>query len=86
MPEQEYVVALDYAIPLIRDQRADLYVFPDEPHQKFQPRHKLAAYQRNIDWFRFWLQGYENPAPSKKAQYARWRLMRSSQRKESATH
>lgn len=86
MPEQEYVMALEYAIPLIQDHRADLYVFPNEPHQKFQPRHKLAAYQRNIDWFRFWLQGYENPAPSKKAQYTRWRLMRSSQRKESATH
>ena len=60
MPEQEYVMALEYAIPLIRDDRADLYVFPHEPHQKFQPRHKLAAYERNVDWFRFWLQGYED--------------------------
>jgi dipeptidyl aminopeptidase/acylaminoacyl peptidase len=78
MPEQEYVMALDYAIPLIRDQRADLYVFPNEPHQKFQPRHKLAAYERNIDWFRFWLQGYEDPDPAKRAEYKRWRVMKAA--------
>ena len=78
MPEQEYVVALDYAIPLIRDQRADLYVFPNEPHQKFQPRHKLAAYERNIDWFRFWLQGYEDPDPAKRKEYKRWRVMKAA--------
>ncbi len=78
MPEQEYVMALDYAIPLIRDHRADMYVFPHEPHQKFQPRHKLAAYERNLDWFRFWLQGYEHPDPSRERQYARWRQMRAA--------
>jgi len=78
MPEQEYVIALDYAIPLIRDHRADLYVFPNEPHQKFQPKHKLAAYERNLDWFRFWLQGYEDPNLVKKQQYAHWREMRDA--------
>ena len=78
MPEQEYVMALDYAIPLIRDQRADLYVFPNEPHQKFQPRHKLAAYERNIDWFRFWLQGYEDPDPAKREEFKRWRAMKAA--------
>lgn len=77
-PEQEYVMALDYAIPLIHDHRADLYVFPNEPHQKFQPRHKLAAYERNLDWFRFWLQGYEDPSPAKRAQYAHWREMKKA--------
>lgn len=76
--EQEYMYALDYEIPLIREHRADLYVFPNEPHQKFQPRHKLAVYERNLDWFRFWLQGYEDPTPSKKAQYARWRQMKAA--------
>ncbi|MCP1374690.1 Atxe2 family lasso peptide isopeptidase [Dyella lutea] len=74
--EQEYMYALDYEIPLVREQRADLYVFPNEPHQKFQPRHKLAVYNRNLDWFRFWLQGYEDPDPAKAEQYTRWRAMR----------
>ena len=78
MPEQEYVAALDYAAPLIRNHRADLYVFPHEPHQKFQPRHKLAAYERNVDWFRFWLQGYEDPDPVKRGEYKRWRAMKAA--------
>ncbi|AOH37612.2 Atxe2 family lasso peptide isopeptidase [Luteimonas sp. JM171] len=76
--EQEYLYALDYLIPLLRSHRADLYVFPHEPHQKFQPRHKLAVYERNLDWFRFWLQDYEDPAPSKQEQYAIWREMKEN--------
>lgn len=76
MPEQEYIITLEYVIPLILKKMADLYVFPHEPHQKFQPRHKLAAYERNLDWFRFWLQGYEDSDPSKVEQYDRWRKMR----------
>lgn len=83
-PEQEYLFSLEYAIPLIREHRADLYVFPDEPHQKFQPRHMLAAYERNLDWFRFWLQGYEDPDPIKKQQYGHWREMRNAMSSRSA--
>jgi hypothetical protein len=78
MPEQEYVNALDYAIPLIHKHRADLYVFPNEPHLKFQPKHKLADYERNLDWFRFWLQGHEGPDPAKRAQYVRWDEMKKA--------
>jgi dipeptidyl aminopeptidase/acylaminoacyl peptidase len=77
MPEEEYLYALDYIFPLMQRKRADLYVFPDEPHRKFQPRHMLSAYERNLDWFRFWLQGVEDDDPGKAAQYARWRGMRS---------
>ena len=78
MPEQEYLQALDYVVPLLRSSRGDLYVFPNAPHQKFQPRHKLAAYERNLDWFRFWLLDAEDSSPTKIAQYARWRDMRNS--------
>ena len=52
-------------IPMVRENRGDLYIFPHETHQKFQPRHKLAAYERNLDWFRFWLQGFESGAAAK---------------------
>lgn len=71
--EQEYLFALDSMLPLVRDGRGDLYVFPNEPHQKFQPRHKLAVYERNLDWFRFWLQGHEDADPEKARQYLHWR-------------
>lgn len=76
LPEQEYIHSLDYAVPLMRCGLADMYVFPNETHQKFQPRHKLAVYERNLDWFRFWLQGVEDPSPEKREQYEHWRLMK----------
>jgi hypothetical protein len=76
MPEEEYLYGLDYILPLVRAHRAELYAFPNEGHHKFQPRHMLAAYQRNLDWYRFWLQGIENPDAGKAAQYTRWRAMR----------
>ncbi|WP_337245164.1 Atxe2 family lasso peptide isopeptidase [Luteimonas sp. gir] len=77
VPEQEYMQSLDYAIPLMRRGTVDLYVFPHEPHQKFQPRHKLAVYSRNMDWFRFWLQDVEDADPAKVDQYTAWRAMRT---------
>ncbi len=87
VPEQEYRMILDYALPLARRHQGDIYVFPDEPHIKFQPRHKLAVYERNLDWFRFWLQDYEDPNPSKAAQYRAWEWMKAeaSQRRAGAS-
>ncbi|WP_262378571.1 Atxe2 family lasso peptide isopeptidase [Luteimonas viscosa] len=76
MPEEEYVHALEYAVPLMGAHRADMYVFPDEPHRKFQPRHLQAANERNLDWFRFWLQDVEDADHRKAGQYAHWRKMR----------
>ncbi|KZC23851.1 hypothetical protein RHOFW104T7_11825 [Rhodanobacter thiooxydans] len=78
MPEQEFRYSLDFIVPLIRRHRADVYVFPHEQHQKSQPRHKLAVYQRNLDWFRFWLLGEEDADPEKVGQYATWRQMRQN--------
>jgi hypothetical protein len=83
-PEEEYMFDLNYAIPMMLSHRADLYVFPNEPHNKFQPKHKLAVYERNLDWFRFWLQGYEDPNPAKREQYIHWREMRDQQCKRLA--
>ncbi|HUW52961.1 MAG TPA: Atxe2 family lasso peptide isopeptidase [Rhodanobacter sp.] len=77
VPEQEYEWLLDSAVPLILEHKADMYVFPQAPHFKFQPKQLLAANKRNVDWFRFWLQDYEDPTPGKRAQYAHWRDMRA---------
>lgn len=78
LPEKEYRETMDYAIPLMRRHQADMYVFPYETHIKYQPRHKLAVYERNLDWFRFWLQGYEDPDPAKRTQYAHWQEMKKA--------
>ena len=50
----------------------ELWAFPDEVHVKWQPRHQLAANTRNLDWFRYWLQGWIDPDPAKAEQYSRW--------------
>jgi len=57
----------------------DAYVFPGEYHEKWQPAHRRAIYERNLDWFRFWLQDYEDPDPTKAEQYKRWRELRKLQ-------
>ena len=54
----------------------ELFAFPDEGHVKIQPRHRLAAYRRSVDWFRYWLQGYVAPDPANAAQYRRWDALR----------
>lgn len=57
-------------------QPVDMYVFPGEHHLKVQPVHRRAIYNRNLDWFSFWLQGKEDPDPAKTEQYRRWDAMR----------
>lgn len=54
----------------------EMYAFPDEAHIKIQPRHQLAVYRRNLDWFRYWLQGQIDHDPALAAQYRRWDALR----------
>ncbi len=58
----------------------DLYLFPNEFHVKWQPRHRAAIYERSLDWFSFWLMGAIDPDPAKREQYARWRAWAARQR------
>jgi dipeptidyl aminopeptidase/acylaminoacyl peptidase len=50
----------------------ELYIYPRELHVRNQPRHRLEVYERNLEWFRFWLKGEENSGPAKNEQYRRW--------------
>ncbi len=54
----------------------ELVIYPDELHHINQPKHRYKMYERNLDWFRFWLKNEEDNDPSKKEQYERWRGMR----------
>ncbi len=73
LPEQEARLATEFIGRLSHSATpSDFYIFPDEPHVKIQPRHKLAVYRRNLDWFRYWLQAYRDPDPLKSDQYGRW--------------
>lgn len=79
LPELEYRPNVEL---LARLQQArtpvELWAFPDEVHVKWQPRHQLAANERNLDWFRYWLQGRIDPDPAKAAQYSRWKAYGAS--------
>jgi hypothetical protein len=55
-----------------------MMVYADELHVKNQPKHRYEIYQRNLDWFAFWLQGKEDNNPEKRRQYARWRAMKEA--------
>jgi hypothetical protein len=54
----------------------DLYIYPNELHVRNQPKHRLEIYERNLDWFRFWLKKEEDPNPEKAEQYRRWKELR----------
>lgn len=62
----------------------ELYFYPKEGHQPESPQARWATMQRNVDWYRFWLQGYERPNPEDSEQYLRWRKMKERQQAEEA--
>jgi dipeptidyl aminopeptidase/acylaminoacyl peptidase len=55
----------------------ELYYYPNEAHEPEHPRARLATLERNVDWYRFWLQGYERPNAEDPDQYSRWRKLRT---------
>ncbi len=57
----------------------ELYFYPNEGHTPEHPQARLATMQRNVDWFRFWLQGYQRPNPEDPDQYKRWEHLRELQ-------
>jgi dipeptidyl aminopeptidase/acylaminoacyl peptidase len=54
----------------------ELYYYPNENHLPKDPQARLASLERNVDWYRFWLQGYERPNPKDPDQYKRWEHLR----------
>lgn len=77
LSDDEHLLALE-AFTALREQGkpVELYVFPDEHHVKWQPVHRLAIYNRNLDWFNFWLSGVRDSDPRKIPQYERWSTLR----------
>ena len=80
VPDHELVSNLEVYSALLQAGRSvEMFVHPDEYHIKWQPVHRLAIYQRNIDWLNFWLRGVEDGTDAKKGQYERWRKLRQNQ-------
>lgn len=56
----------------------ELYFYPSESHIFWQPRHRAAAMEQNLDWFDFWLAGKRDSDPHKSAEYSRWDQMEAN--------
>ncbi len=84
--DSEVLLALPLIVSLQQLKRpVELFIYPGELHVKNQPKHRYEIYERNVDWFRFWLKGEEDPDPAKADQYVRWRELRKLQEKNQAT-
>jgi hypothetical protein len=62
-----------YSSLRMQNKPVDLIYFPHGTHIHQKPLERLESQQGDVDWMRFWLQGYEDPDPAKKAQYELWR-------------
>jgi dipeptidyl aminopeptidase/acylaminoacyl peptidase len=60
--------------------RVEWHEYPEEGHVKRSPSAKWWVYERNLEWFLFWLKDEENTDSSRSEQYARWREMRKTKR------
>jgi dipeptidyl aminopeptidase/acylaminoacyl peptidase len=58
----------------------DLMMLNTDEHVLTNPAVRMASQGGSVDWFRFWLQNYEDPDPAKAEQYARWRGLRKLQK------
>ena len=65
--DEEYKLALE-TFETVREAGwpTEMYVFPGEAHVKFQPAHRLAVYERNLQWFQRWLMPSARAATTKR--------------------
>lgn len=75
--DREYFLSLQNFMALANAGKpVEMYRFPDEYHVKWQPAHRYAVYNRNVDWFNFWLRDVESGLTGDPEQYTRWRELR----------
>jgi len=70
----------EYAALRHRHKPVDLILLPPpREHLSTNPANRMYFETFSVDWFRFWLQDYEDPDPAKAEQYIRWRELRKLQ-------
>jgi hypothetical protein len=57
----------------------DLIMLNSDEHVLTNPAVRMASQGGSVDWFRFWLQDYEDPDSAKAEQYKRWRGLKKMQ-------
>lgn len=65
-----------FATMKLRSRPVEMIHIPLASHLLQRPQARYTSQQGNVDWFAFWLQGYEDQDPSKVEQYERWRKLR----------
>lgn len=84
--DSEYEAALDVVEAWSHQGKGiELYVFPDGTHIKSYPAHRRALYERNVEWFEFWLASKRNCDSERDAQYKRWLAMPGAPKTEALT-
>ena len=71
-----------YSSLYMQHKPVDMVYFPEGTHVHERPLERFESQQGNVDWMRFWLQGFEDPDPGKRAQYQRWEHLRELQKSE----
>jgi len=85
--DSEYIASLSLYTSLQQlNKPVDMFVYANELHIKNQPRHRYEIYERNLDWFRFWLKGEEQASPGKATEYKHWRELREESARSSTAH
>lgn len=85
-PDDEYLSTLEgYTALRQAGVPADMFVFPDEHHIKWQPSHRLAVYERSLDWFNFWLNRELPQGGRRLAEAEYWQMLRDQQGKARAS-
>lgn len=64
----------------------DLIYLPDATHILEKPWERMVSQQGDVDWFDFWLRGYEDLDPSKSDQYKHWHELRRLQAGDGAAN
>jgi dipeptidyl aminopeptidase/acylaminoacyl peptidase len=78
----EYIHTADHGLEFFTalsrmGKAVEFYRYPKGAHPLDTPFERVASLERNVDWFRFWMQGYEGTAPDYDlGQYDRWRALR----------
>ncbi|MGC2697359.1 MAG: hypothetical protein WA738_16355 [Candidatus Angelobacter sp.] len=64
-----------YAALRSQNKPVELLYMRNGSHNLTKSVERLASQEMNTDWFDFWLNGHEDPDPSKVEQYKRWRVL-----------
>jgi hypothetical protein len=75
-----------YAALRLQKKPVELLYMRNGAHVLVKPMERLASQEMNVDWYDFWLNGHEDPDPSKADQYMRWRKLRELYETDIKTH